>query len=104
MAAGFSVIDKDINNKAGQLVTSLWDTLDTIHRFKLWFDDHNDTFLNGLGITGAGAGDTKLLRDSFADLGGSTGLWAVSHGLYIPPGVNNFFSNAKSLSGTNFTG
>jgi hypothetical protein len=45
------------------------------------------------------------LRNSISDLGSTAnGLWAVSHGLFIPGGVNNFFFNAKALTGTNFAG
>lgn len=108
MAVGYPVSTGDINTKAGQLVTSLWDTLNDVNRFYKWLTDatHDDAFLNAAGITGtASSGDVKTLRDSFSDLGNTTnGLWAVSHGLFVPGGVNNFFATAKKLTGTNFTG
>lgn len=108
MAAGYSVTAGDVNTKAGSLVTSLWDNLDQINRFYKWLTDsaHNDAFLNGIGVTGSSSsGDVKALRDSISDLGNTTnGLWAVSHGLFVPGGVNNYFFNAKNLTGTNFTG
>lgn len=101
--AGYSVAAADVNNKAGQLVTSLWDDLDAIRRFALWLNDatHNDTFLTNLGLA---AGDITTLRSSFADLGGPSGLWAVAHGNFAPTGASNYFFNAKALTGTNYTG
>lgn len=108
MAVGYPITANDINGKAGQLVTSLWDNLADINRFYKWLTDasHNDAFLNAAGITGSSSsGDVKTLRDSISDLGNTTnGLWAVSHGLFVPGGVNNFFFNAKLLTGTNYTG
>lgn len=108
MAVGYPISAADVNNKAGALVTSLWDNLDQMNRFYKWLTDsaHTDTFLNNIGITGtAASGDVKTLRDSISDLGSTTnGLWAVSHGLFVPGGVNNFFANAKNLTSTNYTG
>ena len=107
MAVGYTVSAGDVNNKAGALVTNLWDALDQVRRFKLWLDDatHGDAYLNGIGITGsASTGDVKLLRDSFADLGGAAGLYVVSHGSFAPGGASNYFANAKQLTGTNYTG
>jgi hypothetical protein len=110
MTVGYPVSAADVNNKAGQLVTSVWDNLNDLHRFYLWLTDsaHTDTYLNNLaggGITGtATSGDVQTLRNSIADLGGSSGLWAVAHGTFTPSGSNNYFFNAKLLTGTNFTG
>jgi hypothetical protein len=107
MAVGFAVTATDVNNTAGRLVTALWEDLDAIHQFKLWLDDatHGDSYLNGLGITGsASTGDVKLLRDSLADLGGTSGLWAVAHGSFAPGGASNYFANAKQLAGINYAG
>lgn len=107
MAVGYTVSAGDVNNKAGALVTNLWDALDQVRRFKQWLDDatHNDAYLNGIGITGsASTGDVKLLRDSFADLAGSAGLYVVAHGTFGPSGASNYFATAKQLTGTNYTG
>lgn len=107
MAVGYPVTAADVNAKAGALVTNLWDALDQVRRFKLWLDDtvHNDTYLNNLGITGsASTGDVKVLRDSFADLAGPSGLYVVSHGTFAPSGASNYFFNARQLTGTNYTG
>lgn len=110
MSVGYSVVTADVNNKAGQLVTSLWDNLNDLHRFYLWLTDsaHTDLYLNNLtggGISGTGSsGDVATLRNGIADLGGPSGLWAVSHGTFTPSGANNYFFNAKNLTGTSFTG
>lgn len=103
MAAGYQVSLLDINNRAGALVVGLWSGLEEIRKFKLWLDDsaHNDPFFTGLGMTSP---DITTLRSSFADLGGTSGLWAAAHGTYAPPGVNNFFFNAKNLTGVNYAG
>lgn len=107
MSVGYSANTADINNKAGGLVVALWTNLEEIRKFKLWLDDavHTDGFLNAAGITGtASSGDVKVLRDSFADLGGASGLWAVAHGTFAPGGASNYFVNAKNLSGVTYAG
>jgi hypothetical protein len=107
MSAGYPIVGTDINNQAGRLVVAAWQSLNDIRQFKLWLDDavHTDAFLNTAGITGsASTGDVKLLRDSFADLGGASGLWAVSHGTFAPAGASNYFTNAKNLAGLNYAG
>lgn len=95
----------DINNRAGVLVTGLWTALEDVRRFKQWLDDstHNDTAIgpSGVGVTTA---DLLVIRNSFADLGGASGLYAVAHGTFDPSGVNNYFFNAKQLTGLNYTG
>lgn len=108
--AGVASTANSVNSKVAGLVLSLWDTLDQLNRQYKWFIDatHDDTFLNNIGIPGSSSvagSDVKLLRDSVSDLGNTTnGLWAVSHGLFIPGGPNNFFANAKKLTGDNYTG
>ena len=107
MAVGYPVTAADINAKAGALVTNLWDALDQARRFKLWLDDslHNDAYLTALGMAGnSSSGDVKVLRDSFADLAGASGLYVVAHGTVAPGGASNYFFNARQLTGTNYTG
>lgn len=91
----------DINNRAGALVSGLWTSLEEVRRFKLWLDDsiHNDTALTAVGVS---AGDLTIIRNSFADLGGASGLWAVAHGSFAPSGANNYFFNAKNLTGLTY--
>lgn len=107
MAVGYPVTAADVNAKAGALVTNLWDALDQARRFHLWLTDalHTDTYLNNLGISGsASTGDVQVLRNSFGDLAGSAGLYVVAHGTFAPGGASNYFSNARQLTGTNYTG
>lgn len=93
----------DLNNRAGALVTGLWTSLEEVRKFKLWLDDttHTDTVLGptGIGVTSA---DLTIIRNSFADLGGSSGLYAVAHGTFAPSGASNYFFNAKQLTGLSY--
>lgn len=102
--AGNSYTAADINARAGLLVTALSTSLEEVRRFKLWLDDatHNDTALgpSGVGVT---TPDLLVIRNSFADLGGASGLYAVARGTYAPAGANNYFFNAKNLTGLNYT-
>jgi hypothetical protein len=101
--AGYTLAASDVNNRAGGLVVGLWQALEDVRKFKLWLDDatHSDTALGptGIGVTSA---DLTLIRNSFADLGGASGLYAVAHGTFAPSGASNYFSNAKSLSGISY--
>jgi hypothetical protein len=101
--AGYPLTALDINNRAGALATGLWTALEDARRFKLWLDDasHNDTAIgpSGVGVT---TGDLTVIRNSFGDLGGTSGLWAVAHGTFAPAGASNYFANAKLLTGLNY--
>jgi hypothetical protein len=102
--AGFALTALDINNRAGALARAVWQSLDDARNFKQWLDDstHADAALGptGVGVTTA---DLTIIRNSFADLGGASGLWAVAHGSYTPTGANNYFFNAKQLGGIYWT-
>lgn len=102
--AGQPFTAADIQARAGLLVTALSTSLNEVRAFKLWLDDatHNDTAL-GPGGVGVPTGDLTVIRASFADLGGSTGLYAVARGTHAPSGANNYFFNAKNLSGLTYT-
>lgn len=102
--AGFPLTALDINNRAGALVTGLWTSMEEVRRFKLWLDDasHNDAALGTSGGVGVAAADLLVIRNSFADLGGAAGLYAVAHGSFAPSGANNYFFNAKNLAGLNY--
>lgn len=99
--AGIAYTAVQLQNQAGLLAQSLWTSLEEARKFKLWLDDatHNDAALTGIGVPGA---DLTLIRNSMADLGGASGLWAVSHGTFAPSGASNYFSNAKQLTGLNY--
>jgi len=108
--AGRALTGQNVQDKAATCVEQVWFALDACNQMYRWFTDatHTDTYLNNLGISGTAAGagtDVKLLRDSISDLGSTTnGLWAVAHGLFVPGGTNNFFFNAKALTGVTYTG
>lgn len=103
--AGYTFTASDINSKAGSLSYALWKALDDVHVFKAWLDDstHSDTVLGptGIGVTTA---DLLVIRNSFSDLAGTTGLYAVAHGTFAPSGASNYFFNAKNLTGVNYAG
>lgn len=101
--AGYTLAASDVNNRAGGLVVGLWQALEEVRKFKLWLDDatHSDAVLGptGIGVTSA---DLTVIRNSFADLGGASGLYAAAHGTFAPSGASNYFSNAKNLSGISY--
>lgn len=101
--AGNTFTAADVQNRAGSLVAGLWTQLEDIRKFKLWLDDssHTDMILGPLGV-GVPSGDLTIIRSAIADLGGNSGLWAVSHGTYAPAAPSNFFFNAKLLTGLNY--
>ena len=103
--AGYAIVANDVNQRAAALALGLWTALDDAHKFKLWLDDtaHTDTVLgpSGVGVTTA---DLLVIRNSFADLAGNSGLYAVAHGTFAPTGASNYFANAKLLTGVNYAG
>jgi hypothetical protein len=80
--------------------------LEDVRRFKLWLDDssHNDAAIGPSGSVGVTTADLTIIRNSFSDLAGASGLWAVAHGTFAPTGASNYFSNAKLLTGLNYAG
>lgn len=103
--AGNAYTATQIQDKSGSLVYSVWAALEEARKWKQWLDDsiHTDTILGPTGV-GVPTADLTLIRNSFADLAGTSGLYAVAHGTFAPSGASNYFFNAKSLSGLNYTG
>jgi hypothetical protein len=101
--AGIPFAATDINMKAGALVVGVWRALDEARDFYLWLNDptHTDSALVAAGMQQS---DVTLIKNSFGDLGGPAGLWAVSHATFTPSGASNYFANAKQLTGVNYTG
>jgi hypothetical protein len=98
VTVGFPVSAIDINNRAGQLVVQLRDDLERVKQFAAWLNDATttDAFLNAAGLTGSvSSGDVQTLRAAFTDL---LSLYNVAHGT-ASTGVNDFFFNAKHLTG-----
>lgn len=103
MALGFPVDQSSVNNRAGLLVAQLWSTLRDLSEFNAWLNDsaHTDAFLIALGFTQA---EVTALRSAIADLGSSNGLYAVAHNAKTVTSANDFFFNAKKLTGTTWAG
>jgi hypothetical protein len=104
--AGYTLTAAALNDRAGALANTLWQSLEQVRQFKLWLDDstHTDTLIGPSSTVGVSSADLTLIRTSFADLGGTTGLYAVAHGTYAPPGANNYFFTAKQLTGLYYAG
>lgn len=102
--AGLTLTATAVQDRAGVLVVGVWQALEDARRFKLWLDDatHNDTALGTGGGLGIPSADLTLIRNSYADLAGASGLWAVSHGSFAPGGASNYFANAKQLAGITY--
>jgi hypothetical protein len=104
--AGRALAALDVNNRAASVVEQLWSSLDQANQLYKWLADSNNTtaILTASPVNLPSADDT-VIRAAISDLGSSTnGLWAVAHGIFVPAGTNNFFANAKKLSGVNYTG
>lgn len=103
--AGRQLTALDINNRAAAVVEQLWSALDQAHVLALWLADSNNAtaVLTASPILLPSADDT-VIRAAIADLGSSTGLWAVAHNAKTVTSTNDFFFNAKKLSGVNYTG
>jgi len=97
VAVGFSIAKADLDTRAGQLATSLRDDLFNCAKFCDLLNDTsifaNDAALTALGYT---SGEVTLLRASFTDL---KSLYSISHAGTLPGGPNDFWFNAKHLSG-----
>lgn len=95
----------DINNRAAAVVEQLWSALDQAHQLALWLSDSNNATaaLTAAPISLSSADDTAI-RAAILDLGSVNGLWGVAHAQKTVTAVNDFFFNAKKLSGVNYTG
>lgn len=102
--AGNTYTAADVNNRAGALVAGLWAQFEEARRFKLWLDDatHSDTVLGPTGV-GVPTADLTIIRAAFSDLAGASGLYAVAHGTFHPAANNDFFFNAKNLTGLTYS-
>lgn len=103
--AGRQLTALDINNRAAAVVEQLWSALDQAHQLALWLSDanNNTAALTAAPVSLASADDTAI-RAAILDLGSANGLWGVAHAQKTVTAVNDFFFNAKRLSGVNYTG
>jgi hypothetical protein len=100
--AGIPFTGNDIELQAGLRAQAVWNALNDAHNWYLWLNDatRGQTLFTSLGI----GADWTIISTAASDLGGPSGLWAVSHGSFTPSGANNYFFSAKSLVGTNYAG
>lgn len=105
MSVGFPLTKTDLDNRAGGLVVTLRDTLYRCSQMCTLLNDTtiipNDAFLTAMGYS---AGEVAFLRNSFTDLGGTGGsLYRIALGQVNLPGANDFYFNAKHLTGVVLT-
>lgn len=109
MSVGFATTKADLDTRMGLEVAAVWQALDACRNRLLWLNDsaRNSPFLTTtLGYT---AGEETTLRTTFADL---DSLAQIAHGIGTKgvatigasAAANNFFFNAKNLSGVNWYG
>lgn len=103
--AGYTIDSTGINNKAAQLTSQLWTTLRDLNELNAWLNDatHTDAILTASPYNIAQA-DLNVIRAAVADLGSTTGLWGVAHAKQTVSANNDFFFNAKKLTGTTWAG
>src|SRR6266702_7741448 len=99
MSVGYSATKTDFDSRAGQLATALRAALYNCQQFSqlLQSSQWTDSNLIALGYTQA---EVTLLKAAFTDLGGTgISLYNIAHGGALPGGPNDFFFNAKLLTG-----
>ena|SRR5258707_1343125 len=99
MPVGFPATKSDFDSRAGSLVTAVRDDLYRCSLFcaLLQSSPWADANLIALGYTQA---EVTTLKGAFTDLGGAgVSLYGIAHGGTLPGGPNDFFFNAKLLTG-----
>lgn len=102
MSIGLTLTKADLDNRAAGIVLNLRDSLRRASEFCTLLNDTtffaNDAALTALGYS---AGEVTQLRASFTDLGGASGssLFRIANAQATLGGVNDFFFNAKHLTG-----
>ena len=93
MTVGYTVNKQTIDNRVGQLVQTLRETLDGVARAKAYLDALPDGDLQTLGYNPT---DITALRASMTDL---ANLRATALGQRAQSPASNFFFNADKLTG-----
>jgi hypothetical protein len=97
VSVGFTATKADLDARAGQLAMGLRDALSNCARFCDLLNDTsifaNDAALTALGYTQA---EVTVLRAAFTDL---KALYTLSRAGATQPAANDFFFNAKHLTG-----
>ncbi|SRR6266568_507931 len=99
MSVGYPVTKADFDAMSGRLAQSVRDDLYACSRFcaLLQSSPWADANLIALGYTQA---EVTTLKAAFTDLGGTgISLYNIAHGGALPGGPNDFFFNAKLLTG-----
>ncbi len=101
MSVGFTLTKADIDARVGTLVVTLRDTLDRCRQMNALLNDTsifaNDAALTALGYT---SGEVTTLRAAFVSL---NKLNDISHANATQASANDFFFDAKHLTGTVLT-
>lgn len=97
MSIGFPIAKADIDIRAAQTVVAVRDSLQAAVNLCNLLQDTtifaNDAALTALGYS---AGEVTQLRAAFTDL---KALYNVAHGTATQASTNDFFFNAKHLTG-----
>jgi hypothetical protein len=93
--AGFPQDKTTLNQKAGQVVVSVYQSLQAARDWKAYLDRQTDAVLGTSGGMGFTAGEITVLRAGATDM---NALWLVATAQQST-GVNNFFFNARELGG-----
>lgn len=98
MAAGYPITKIDLDNRMGQAILAARQALAEVARIKTMLDDTTilpDATLTSLGYSPA---EITQLRASFTDL---KKLWDISNAAATQTPANDFWFNAKHLTGLN---
>lgn len=99
VAAGYAITKIDLDNTMGRLVVNLRDAFIAAVSFKASLDDTTilpDATLTTLGYS---AGEIAQIRASFSAI---NSLYNISKAAATQPAVNDFWFDAKHLTGLNF--
>lgn len=96
MAAGIQISQAEINNQAGAIARSVFNSLENVRQFKSWLDglSAND-LMTGYGFNST---DANVLKSAFTDLGDLAGIFQGSAAVATLPHDYRVF--AKQLLGT----
>jgi hypothetical protein len=99
MSVGFPSLKGDFDSRAGSLITALRDGLYNCSRFCAILQSAQwpDATLVALGYTQA---EVTLMKNAFQDVGGTgNSLYNIAHAAGTVTANNDFFANAKLLTG-----
>jgi hypothetical protein len=96
--AGYPISKSDLDNKMGRLILAVRDDLKACVDFKALLDD--TTILPDATLTSLGYSSTEIstIRAAFTAM---SNLNNISHGQGTQASVNDFFFDAKHLTGIN---